>query len=186
MQFNKSIAPIALLLSTTIIAVNALAVEQTAPPGQAGEPVFMSAEWTALACDAWNRDPVLTDKLVESGWIDNDGKRGFKAMQIYRLDCPASPHVEMRISKKDGKAMCVYGGKVETTKLDAGMDYLMNAESSRWQEMGNGEYGPTRALMLGRLKFDGPMLEAMGNMGPFENFLLLTGKVATDRSSCPK
>jgi len=43
-----------------------------------------------------------------------------------------------------------------------------------------------RAMMFGRLKFDGPMMEAMGNMGPFANFLLLSGKVATDYSTCPK
>ncbi len=39
--------------------------------------------------------------------------------------------------------------------------------------------------MLFRLKFKGPKWEAMKNMGPFENFLLLTGKVPSDASSCP-
>jgi hypothetical protein len=29
------------------------------------------------------------------------------------------------------------------------------------------------------------MLEAMGNMGPFENFLLLVGKVPSETGSCP-
>jgi hypothetical protein len=29
-------------------------------------------------------------------------------------------------------------------------------------------------------------MEAMGNMGPFSNFLLLVGKVESDTSSCPK
>ena len=46
--------------------------------------------------------------------------------------------------------------------------------------MGKGEYGPMKAMMLGRLGFDGPMLEAMGNMGPFANFLLLVGKVPSE------
>jgi putative sterol carrier protein len=160
------------------------AVAEAPPP--AGKPVFMSAEWAQLACAAWNADPVLTDKLVESAWVDNHGGRGFKVMQIYRADCQDSPRVEMRVAKKDGKAWCVYGGKVETAKLDSGMDYVMFATTKRWGEMGRGEYGPMRAMMFGRLEFDGPMLEAMGNMGPFENFLLLTGKVATDVSSCPK
>jgi putative sterol carrier protein len=61
----------------------------------------------------------------------------------------------------------------------------MSAETARWQEMGRGEYGPMKAMMLGRLKFEGPKLEAMGNMGPFENFLLLFGKVPSDTSACP-
>ena len=34
--------------------------------------------------------------------------------------------------------------------------------------------------MLGRLGFDGPMMEAMGNMAPLENFLLLVGKVCSE------
>ena len=92
----------------------------------------------------------------------------------------------MRIGKKDGKALCTYGGKVETAKLDSGMDYVMHAESKRWQEMGKGEYGPMRAMMFGRLKFDGPMLEAMNNMGPFENFLLIGGKMNSGHEPCPK
>jgi putative sterol carrier protein len=51
--------------------------------------------------------------------------------------------------------------------------------------MGKGEYGPMRAMMLGRLGFSGPMVEAMGNMAPFENFLLLVGKVPADATACP-
>lgn len=164
-------------------AAPAAATEAPAPAP--AKPVLMSADWGRLACDAWNADPVLTDKLVESGWVDNNGGRGFKVMQIYRTDCKDSPRVEMRISKKDGKALCVYGGKVETVKLDDGMDYVMHATTKRWGEMGRGEYGPMRAMMFGRLEFDGPKLEAMGNMGPFENFLLLTGKVSSDSASCP-
>jgi len=30
------------------------------------------------------------------------------------------------------------------------------------------------------------MLEVMGNMGPFANFLLLVGKVPSATDSCPK
>ena len=51
------------------------------------EPVLMSTEWAKDACGAWNKDPVLTDKLVESDWVKNDMGRGFKVMQVYRSDC---------------------------------------------------------------------------------------------------
>jgi putative sterol carrier protein len=148
-------------------------------------PVLMSAEWAKDACAAWNNDPVLTDKLVDSGWVKNDQGRGFKVMQVYRSDCGDKPTAELRVSLKDGKAMCVFGGGLETQKLESGSDYVMKAETARWVEMGKGEYGPMGAMMLGRLKFDGPMMEAMGNMGPFENFLLLVGKVPGDVGSCP-
>ena len=151
----------------------------------AAQPVLMSAEWAAGACEAWNKDAVLTDQLVESEWVKNDKGRGHKVMQIFRKDCGQAPTVEMRVALKDNKAKCIYGGKVETAKLDSGTDYVMSADTARWLEMGKGEYGPMRAMMFGRLEFSGPMLEAMGNMGPFENFLLLVGKVPGTTNACP-
>jgi putative sterol carrier protein len=149
-------------------------------------PVLMSTDWGKEACAAWNKDPILTDKLAESGWAKNDGGKGFKVMQVYREDCKDSPKVELRIALKDGKAMCSYGGAVETAKLNSSHDYVMHAETTRWIEMGKGEYGPTKAMMFGRLLFEGPKMEAMSNMAPFENFLLLVGKVPSETGSCPK
>lgn len=145
----------------------------------------MSPGWAKALCDAWNADATLTAKLVESGWVKNDAGRGFKAMQIRRADCEGSAAVEMRISLKDDKALCTYGGAPGPQPTDSGADYRMWADSARWREMGAGEYGPMRAMMMGRLNFDGPRLEAMGNMGPFESFLLLVGKVPGDWSACP-
>lgn len=154
--------------------------------GSAGaEPVLMSGDWGPAACAAWNADPVLTTDLVESGWMKNDKDRGFKVMQVYRSDCGDQPTVELRVALVDGKATCIYGGTVETTALDKGADYLMYAQTQRWKEMGAGDYGPMKAMMLNRLKFKGPYGEAMGNMGPFKNFLLLVGKVDSDASICP-
>lgn len=145
----------------------------------------MSAPWAESMCQAWNADATLTAKLVESEWIKNDAGRGFKAMQIYRADCPKSVRIELQVVLKDNKAQCTYGGSAKTAKLDGGADYLMWAETSRWREMGSGEYGPMRAMMFGRLNFEGPMMEAMNNMGPFESFLLLVGKVPGDWAVCP-
>lgn len=156
-----------------------------APPVLAN-PVLMSADWTKGLCQAWNNEPVLTGKLAESGWIKNDLGRGFKVIQIYRTDCAKRPTAEIRLALKEGKAACVYGGGVETAKLSGDADYLMDADTVRWQEMGRGEYGPMRAMMFGRLSFSGPMGEAMGNMGPFEAFLTLVGKVPYDAKSCTK
>jgi len=147
-------------------------------------PVMMTPEWAQEMCKAWNADPTLTEKLVEYEWIKNDKGRGYKAIQIYRTDCEGSPRIELRVSEKGGKAMCVYGGKAES-KLDSDVDYLMWAETPRWIEMGKGEYGPMRAMFFQRLRFDGPMMEAMGNMGPFGSFLLLVGKVPGEVAACP-
>lgn len=153
---------------------------------QAADPILMSADWGPAACAAWNADPVLTQELAKSGWIENDKGRGFKIMQLYREDCGDKPSVELRVSLRDGAAHCVYGGAVQTSALDAGADYVMYATTERWQEMGRGEYGPMKAMAFGRLGFKGPKMEAMGNMGPFSNFLLLVGKVKSDTGSCPK
>lgn len=148
-------------------------------------PVMMSADWAKEACEAWNKDPVLTDKLVASGWVNNDKGRGYKAMQVYRSDCGDKPTAELRVSLKDGKALCVYGGAPQAAALDSGADYVMKAQTTRWVEMGRGDYGPMYAMTFNRLGFEGPMFEAMGNMGPFSSFLLLVGKVPSDTASCP-
>ena len=168
------------------LAYFACVMLMTTSAAQAADPVLMSAEWGTAACAAWNADPVLTRDLVESGWIKNDEGRGFKVMQVYREDCGDKPSAELRVSLQDGLAQCVYGGAVQTTKLDSGADYVMFAETKRWQEMGRGEYGPMKAMTFGRLGFKGPKMEAMGNMEPFSNFLLLVGKVKSDAGSCPK
>ena len=148
------------------------------------ETVLMSTEWAVKACAAWNAEPVLTDELVQSGWVANDKDRGHKIMHVYRTDCADSPRVELRITEQDGKAQCVYGGEVENDP-DPGVDYIMHAKTTRWVQMGNGDYGPMWAMMSFRLRFKGPKMEAMNNMGPFKKFLLLVGQVPSSTESCP-
>jgi putative sterol carrier protein len=164
----------------TTIALAALAV--LASTAHAA-PAMMSAEWTAQACDAWNKDATLTNGLADDR-IKNDTGRGHKIIHLYRTDCGETTKTEMRISARDGKAMCVYGGAVQSTNLDGSVDYIMHATTERWDQMGAGEYGPMKAMMFGRLKFTGPKMEAMSVMGPFEAFLRLPGKIAGDKA-CP-
>lgn len=150
-------------------------------------PMLMSGDWAKDACNAWNQDPRLTEDLKQSGWSANhDKERGFKIMQLYRNECRNTPRAEMHIAEKDGLATCVFGGKATTDKLNDSADYVMHADTARWIEMGKGDYGPMRAMMFGRLQFEGPKGEAMRNMGPFERFLLLVGKVDGDASACPE
>jgi len=156
-------------------AMSCAAAAQAAP--------LMSAEWANQACQYWNTNPALTTELAEK-WATNDGGRGYKVIHMYRTDCGEASKVEMTISTKGGKTTCVYAGPIQHAKLDASMDYVMHAETKRWREMGAGEYGPMRAMMFGRLKFEGPKAEAMKVMGPFEQFLLIPGKVPGD-DACP-
>jgi putative sterol carrier protein len=171
-------------LSTIIVSLAATATLGYASAATAA-PVFMSGEWGAAMCKAWNADPVLTKKLKESGWVDNNNKRGYKIMQIYTNDCPNAPRVEMRIQDQDGIAKCTYGGLAQSDKPDTSFDYIMHASTKNWKKMGAGDLGPMWAMTTFRLKFSGPMGEAMSNMGPFKSFLRLTGKVEADFASCP-
>ena len=155
-------------------------------PAAAAPTALMSSEWAAKACDAWNQEPTLTDKLQESGWVDNDAEQGYKVIHLYREDCADSPTAELRIGVEQNKAMCLYGGAVETTDLNTDVNYVMYADTERWQQMGNGEYGPMKAMLFRRLKFIGPKFEAMRNMGAFGSFLLLVGKVPADMTQCPE
>ncbi len=166
-KFLTAILPIAGILAASSV--------QAAP--------LMSSEWAAKACESFNSNPILTNELGEK-WIKNNGGRGFKIIHMYRTDCGDKVKVEMKIVQQGAKAFCAYGGKVQHTNMNDDMDYVMHAETKRWHEMGAGEYGPMRAMMFGRLKFDGPKGEAMSVMGPFEQFLLLPGKVPGE-AACP-
>lgn len=146
-------------------------------------PALMSAEWAAQACSYWNTNSELTTDMAEV-WAKNDGGRGYKVIHMYRTDCGEDTKVEMTISTKGGKTTCSYAGKIQHAALDSSMDYKMHAETKRWREMGAGEYGPMRAMAFGRLKFEGPKGEAMKVMGPFEQFLLIPGKIA-GADACP-
>lgn len=167
------------LLCVLIVATATMSAARAQPV------TLMSPEWAKQACAAWNEQPALSDELGTSGWARNNQDRGYKVLHVYRKDCPDSARVELRIEHQADKASCVYGGPAENQELDTDLDYLMYADSRRWQEMGAGKYGPMRAMMFRRLRFQGPKWEAMRNMGPFEQFLLLVGKVESDVTRCP-
>jgi putative sterol carrier protein len=149
---------------------------------------YMDASWASAACSAWNSTPALTNGLGGKSWAENDAGRGYKIIQLYRIKCGVGSKVELEISNKDGKAHCERGGAVKHATLDPKVDYLMYASDEDWACMGKGSFGcgAMGAMMTGKLKFKGPKGEAMGVMGPFDSFLLLTGKVPGDTSACPK
>jgi len=148
--------------------------------------VFMSEDWAKQACSAWNENATLTNELG-GGWASNDDGRGYKTIQMYRDKCGLGSKVELKIENQDGKAICTHGGAVTNSSPDYGVDYLMHATDENWTCMGEGKSGcgAMGAMMTGKLKFSGPKMEAMGVMGPFNDFLTLTGSVGGDKSSCP-
>ena len=144
------------------------------------EPVFMDGEWAKKFCEVWNNTPELVEKLGKnSSWNEVPERKIF----LYRKDCGPEKMVQLTIKNENGKAICVYGGWKKDEKTEH--DFLMWADTKRWLEMGRGEYGPMRAMLFGRLKFDGPKGVAMRNMGPFEAFLLAIDDVKSDTTKCP-
>ena len=145
------------------------------------ETVMLSEDWGKSACEAWNADAVLSKGLFDSGWVTNQkNNKGYRIIETYRSDCPSSPHLQLKLEPKDGKAVCAGSGKM----FDKDWDFLMYAKTEHWVSMGKGEVGPMGGMMTGKLKFEGSMWEAMQNMGPFKNFLLLFGKVPSDTKTC--
>ena len=166
--------------TTVMIMLGILAI--AGDVAMADEMVFMSEPWAAAACEAWNEQEALTGGLGK--WMENDLDRGYKVIQIYRLDCEESPRIELRLEDVDGQVQCTRGGLAKQ-ELESRADYLMFAKTDRWEEMGTGKYGPMKGMMFRRLRFQGPKMEAMNNMGPFKSFLLLTGEIPGDTSVCP-
>lgn len=145
------------------------------------ETAMLSEDWGQAACAAWNNDDVLSNGLHESGWVTSQkNNRGYRIIEIYREDCPNSPHIQLKLEPKDKRAVCAGSAPL----FDKEWDFLMYAKTEHWVEMGKGEVGPMGGMMTGKLKFKGSMWEAMQNMGPFKNFLLLFGKVKSDSNVC--
>jgi hypothetical protein len=115
MRFHR----ISLIAAATMLAASHASATQ-----------LMSAEWASRACEAWNKNPILTDELAER-WIKNDGGRGYKIIHMYRTDCGENTKVEMKIVPQGGKAICAYGGRVQNTNLNMDMDYPESVFPSR-------------------------------------------------------
>ncbi|SHK55776.1 SCP2 sterol-binding domain-containing protein [Thermocrinis minervae] len=143
-------------------------------------PIFMDAEYAKELCHMWNKTPQLVEELGKSeSWMAAPERKIF----IYREDCGDKKQIQLTIKNENGKAVCVYGGWAKDKRGKD--DFLMYAETKRWLEMGRKEYGPMKAMMLGRLKFEGPKFVAMKNMGPFEAFLDIVDNPPHDSSRCP-
>lgn len=167
-----------------LLSVGLISFLGTLTSAHAATPL-MSSDWGESACEAWNNNVTLTEELGGETWAENDGGKGYKIMQVYRMDCNDAPTAELQISNQDGKAICTYGGAVKSSDLDSGVDYIMYAKTSNWERMGSGKDGAMKSMTFGRLKFEGPKMEAMSNMGPFGAFLLLTGDVESSITDCP-
>jgi SCP-2 sterol transfer family. len=121
--------------------------------------------------DAFNASSTPAE-LVKSGWALNDGGKGYKVLQV--IVKGSNKAAELHIDN-NGKAAAAFDS-AKTTELNADVDYQMTATMEDWASMGTGESGPMYHMTFGGLSFEGPMGEAMNNMGPFASFLINIGK----------
>jgi len=148
--------------------------------------VFMDHVWAEKACELWNKNKTLTVDLAANDWMGNNS-RGYKLIRLYRTDCGQDTKVQLKIESKDNKAICTHGGLPDEQKLDKDVDYLLHSSDKHWTEMGDGTYGPFKALMFGYITVQGPYDEAMYSLTPFSEFLKLVGSVEgkKGKGNCP-
>ncbi len=135
-------------------------------------PKFMDEEYAKEFCELWNKTPELTEGLAK--WAKKAGKKGYRIIRFYRQDCGGPEKaVELHIAPKDGKAICIYGGKATKEKPD----FLMYATDKNWKSLAKGEFGFMGMGIMTKMTFKGSKIEAMRNMGPFKTFLKNLNKV---------
>jgi len=135
-------------------------------------PKFMDEEYAKQFCELWNKTKTLTDGLSE--WSKKVNKNGYRIIRFYRQDCGGPEKaIELHIAPKDGKAICIYGGKATTEHPD----FLMYATDKNWESLAKGEFGFMGMGIMTKMSFEGSKIEAMQNMGPFKAFLLNLDKV---------
>ncbi len=135
-------------------------------------PKFMDEEYAKQFCDLWNKTPELTEGL--SKWATKTGEKGYRIIRFYRQDCGGPEKaVELHIAPKDGKAVCIYGGKA----TNENPDFLMFATDKNWKSLAKGEFGFMGMGIMTKMTFKGSKIEAMRNMGPFKTFLTNLDKV---------
>jgi len=143
-------------------------------------PVFMGEEYAKALCEEWNKTPRLVEELGKNEFWASVPER---KMFLYREDCNDTKRIQLTIKNENGKAVCVYGGLAKDKK--GPNDFLMYAETKRWLEMARKEYGPMKAMMLGRLKYEAPKGVTKMNIGYFETFLDILDNPPHDASKCP-
>jgi hypothetical protein len=146
------------------------------PAADATEMKFLDAEYASTLCTGWNQT-TLPAKLGRngSGWIDSADSQGAQVVVIQRRDCsnwkPVMLHIE---ADGSGAARCVKGA------LHAGepFQWRFQPTTEQWADFSDG-FGVLQmpGIMSG---FVGPYNTAAANVGNFEVFFALAGKLALE------
>ncbi|RME26146.1 MAG: hypothetical protein D6798_07230 [Deltaproteobacteria bacterium] len=139
---------------------------------------FLDGAFTSALCQAWNDSamPGLVGRNG-SGWIDSAGSEGRQVIVMGRRDCAAWPKAALVIeADAAGDAVCVKGGVHGGTAFQ----WKFEPTTPQWADFTDG-FGvmDMPGIMSG---FVGPYGVAANNIGSFEVFFAVTGKLAFDRS----
>ena len=124
-------------------------------------PKFLTPEWIAEYAHYWNQNETLINSL-----------KNFNARIKYYIEGGDQPPVYIHVE----------GGEVKNCGIANGgkYDFEMWATPDDWKTIVSGEMGPKAAMLTKKLKFKGSMITAMKYMGPFQESLILMGKVPTE------
>jgi len=113
-------------------------------------------------------------ELVSSGWVENDGGKNFKIVQIFVNHSFQS--IELHIDKSGKIVTWIDSARSADSSLNPDVDYQFFADIEDWHIISKGENDFMYHLTVGGLTFKGPMLEAMSKMQAVDQLLLIIAK----------
>jgi hypothetical protein len=135
---------------------------------------LLDANFASSLCEAWNASSLTTD-LGRSGseWIDSAGSTGTQTMVVGRRDCNNFQKVQLVITAdENGNAICQSGGNYGGGEFQ----WKFEPTTEQWADFTDG-FGVMKmpGIMSG---FVGPYPTAAANIGNFEVFFALAGRIA--------
>ena len=113
-------------------------------------------------------------ELTNSGWVNNDGGKGFKIIQIFVNQSFQS--IELHIDKSGKIITWIDSARSADSSMNADVDYQFFADIEDWLIISKGENDFMYHLTVGGLTFKGPMMEAMSKMQAIDQLLLIIAK----------
>ncbi|QHE73790.1 MULTISPECIES: SCP2 sterol-binding domain-containing protein [Rhodococcus] len=121
---------------------------------------LLSEEWIKEYGELWNATPETTE-----------GTSDLTVTIVYRV-AEDTDNRRAQINVKNGEV--VYAGAVQEDKEP---DFTLTAKLDVWRQFADGKLRAQKAIMMKKLKFDGPLLVALSHLSGLEAALWLFGRV---------
>lgn len=122
----------------------------------------LSPEWLEDYAGLWNSTPETRDGLSELSML-----------------------IEFRLLEDESRAgqVDVVNGEIRRFGQPAAereADYVLTAKTDDWRKLGAGELATAKAMVTRKVRFKGPLAEAMAHLTSLNAAMLLFGKIDTD------